>query len=128
MAARWSNMGDRFGAFAAPPPFPRPLFSLPSKRSASGRVSRIERSARNSSSRALAGAFAIWANREAFSSRSILALAMLTLPLLLLSVAKPRDPCATCTAGHFATRVLHDDPRKTFAPQAVRATTGRAFI
>jgi hypothetical protein len=58
----------------------------------------------------------------------MLALAIRLLPFFLLSGAKFRDPFATRAAGHFATRVLHDGPRKTLAPQAVRETTGRAFI
>jgi hypothetical protein len=58
----------------------------------------------------------------------MLALAIELSPFFRLSRAKSRDPFATRAAGRFATRVLHDDPRKTLAPQAVRATTGRAFI
>ncbi len=97
--------------FAAPPlPLPRPLWSLPSRRSASGRVSRIERSVWNSSLRALTEAVAIWASREAFSSRSMLALTMRRLPLFFLSGAKSRDPFATCATGRGATCARRRDP------------------
>jgi hypothetical protein len=84
--------------------------ALPSPEAKGGREDEIARSVWNSSLRALTEAVAIWASREAFSSRSMLALNMRRLPLFFLSGAKSRDPFATCATGRGATCARRRDP------------------